>query len=117
MEEKDIRRVVGEYFGINPTTKLPKNMEIKITRGEDYEGDESEIKGIKIPWEEHIGNISGVARISPLDIMYYLGMKHTESNYRKAVNIMKGIAKVKGGYLVEIVGKNKYLLINPRYKR
>ena len=117
MDEKEIKKVVGEYFGMNPTSKLPKDLEIRITRGEDYEGDESEIKSIKIPWEEHIGNISGVARISPLDIMHYLHMKYSESNYRKAVNIMKGIAKVRGGYLVEVVGKNKYLLINPRYKR
>ncbi len=116
MEKGEIKKVVMEYFGINPTTKVPKNLEIRITRGEDYRGDE-DVKKIKIPWESHIGNISGVARISPLDLIYYLNMDYTDENYRIAINMLKGLAKIYGGYFVEIVGKDKYLLINPRYKR
>ncbi len=117
MEAREIKKITMEYFGINPTTKVPKNMEFKITRGEDYEGDIEEIKKIKIPWEEHIGNLSGVARISPLDLMYYLKMSNSRENYEKAVNMLKGFAKIYGGYFVEVVGKNKYLLINPKFKR
>ncbi len=116
MDEKEIKKIVATYFGFTPSIKIG-NKKIRITQGEDIDGDVNEVKKIRIRWEEHIGNLSGAARVSPLDIMKITGMEYSEENYRKAVEIMKGIAKREGVYFVEIVGEDKYLLINPRYKR
>ena len=113
MDEKEIKRVVATYFGFTPTVKEGK-IKMSVYRGKEVEGGE-ETK-IKIRWEEHIGNLSGVARISPLDIMHELNMDMSEENYRRAVEIMKGIARRDNLYFVEIDG-DKYLLINPRYRR
>lgn len=107
MDENEIRKIAAMYFGFTPKLN-EKKLKMRIVEPEDGEK-------IKIKWEEHIGNMSGVARVSPLDIMHDLKMENTEENYRKAVDIMKAMAGEKGIYLVEVEGK--YLLINSKFRR
>ena len=114
MEEREIRKIVAEYFGITPTVNLNK-VKIKVYTAAELDAPAGEVK-VRIRWEEHIGNRSGVARISPLDIMYQLGMEFNDENYRKAVDIMKTLAKRQNLYFVEVEG-DRYLLINPKYRR
>ena len=113
MDVKEIRKVAASYFGFTPSIKESKK--IKVYRGSEIEGGVEE--RIKIRWEEHIGNLSGVARITPLDIMHMLGLERSEENYRRAVEMMKGLAKKHDLYLVEIEKEGRYLLVNPKYRR
>jgi len=111
MNEKDIKGIVASYFGFTPSLKADK-LNIEITHGKKIDAEK-----IKIRWEEHIGNMTGVARVSPLDIMHQLGLEPTKENEKKAVNIMKSIAHEQNLYFVEVLGKERYLLINPKYRR
>ncbi len=113
MKEGEIRKIVATYFGFTPSIKEEK-IKMRILRGSEVDGGED--TKVKVRWEEHIGNLSGVARISPMDIMHELKLDSGEKNYRRAVEIMKGIAKRDDLYFVEIEG-DRYLLINPRYRR
>ncbi len=104
--EDEIKKIVAAYFGFKPTISS-ENLEINIIPG----GKEK----IRVKWEEHIGNLSGVARVSPLDIMYEMGWENNEENYSRAVEMLKSAAGNEGYYLVEV--KGKYLLINTKYRR
>ncbi len=111
MNESEIKNIVVTYFGFTPTMNADK-IEVTISKGEDT-GEQA----IKVKWEEHIGNTSGIARVSPLDIMHEMNLENNKENEKKAIEIMKATAKKEGIYFVEVVGKNKYLLINPKYRR
>ena len=112
MDEKELKSIAAIYFGFTPSTKVPKNVKIEILEPE-YGGSE-EAKKIKIKWENHIGSESRVARITPLDIMHYLGMKNTKNNYSKAVAILLDLAALNNLPVVKV--GDEYLLINPKYK-
>ena len=107
MNKNEIKKIVAMYFGFTPKISANK-LKINVLDGEEGEK-------IKIKWEEHIGNLSGIARVSPLDIMHDLHMENNKENYRKTVELMKTLAKENGIYLVEI--DDKYLLINSKYRR
>ncbi len=110
MNKKELKEVFAAYYGLGSSMRGEK-VKIEIVDVEDA-GEAS----IKIPWEEHIGNISGVARISPFDIIYYERMKINDENIRKAIEIMKGLAKKNNLYLTKD-SSERYLLINPKYRR
>ncbi len=112
MDEKELKSIAAIYFGFTLSTKVPKNVKIEILEPE-YEGSE-EAKKIKIKWENHIGSESRIARITPLDIMHYLGMKNTKNNYSKAVTILLDLAALNN--LLVVKAGDEYLLINPKYK-
>ena len=109
MDEKMLKEIVAMYFGFTPKIN-GKKIKISVVPGE---GEEK----MKIKWEEHIGNLSGVARVSPLDIMHDMDWENTDENYAKAVEIMKSVATEKGVYLVKVEKENRYLLINTKYRR
>lgn len=113
MDEKELKRIASLYFGLTPTPKIPKNANFEILG--DFEGNVDEARKLKIRWENHIGAESGVARLSPLDIMHYLDMKNTKENYMKAVGILKGLAKLYNLPILRI--GDRYLLINPQHRR
>ena len=112
MDEKELKSIAAVYFGFTPSTKIPKNLNIEIIEPE-HSGSE-EAKKIKIKWENHIGSESKVARITPLDIMYYLGMKNTKDNYNKAVAILMDLAALNNLPVVKI--DEKYLLVNSKHR-
>ena len=110
MNKKELKEIFASYYGLGSSTKGDK---VKI---EIVPVDDAEEVNIKIPWEEHIGNISGVARISPLDILYYAKMKITKDSIEKAIEIMRGLGKKYNLYLIKD-SMGRYLLINPKYRR
>jgi|GEM_PF-3320205 hypothetical protein len=115
MREKELKEIAAKYFGFTQTAKIPENLEVEVIYPESLEGNEEYAKKVKIKWENHIGSSSGVARITPLDVMHYLHMKYTKENYEKAVEILKGIAKLNNLPIVRI--GDKYLLINSKHRR
>ena len=110
MNKKELKEIFASYYGLGSSTRGDK-VRIEIVPVEDASEED-----LKIPWEEHIGNISGVARISPWDVLYHKKMKATEENLKKAIEIMRGLAKRDNLYLVKDSG-GRYLLINPKYRR
>ena len=110
MNKKELKGIFVSYYGLGASTKGDK-VKIEFVPVEDAKEED-----LKIPWEEHIGNISGVARISPWDILYHKKMNVTEENIEKAIEIMRGLAKKHNLYLVKD-SEGRYLLINPRYRR
>ena len=112
MDEKELKSIAAIYFGSTPSTRIPKNLNIEILEPE-YKGSE-EAKKIKIKWENHIGSETKVARITPLDIMHYLGMKNTKDNYNRAVKILLDLAALNNLPVVKI--DDKYLLVNPKHR-
>ena len=112
MDDKELKRIAAIYFGFTPSTKIPKNLKMEIIEPK-YSGNK-EAKKIKIKWENHIGSESKVARITPLDIMHYLGMKNTKDNYSKAVAILLDLAALNNLPVVKV--EDKYLLVNPRHR-
>ncbi len=113
MDERELKRIAALYFGLTPTPKIPKNVDFEVLR--DFEGDIESAKKLKIRWENHMGAETGVARLSPMDIMHYLGMKNTGENYRRAVDILKGLAKLHNLPLLRV--GDRYLLVNPEHRR
>ncbi len=110
MDEKELKKIVVKYFGLAPSQNL-ESLDIERVHGE------GDMQKVKIRWEEHIGNLSGMARISPLDILYELGWKNTEENIEKAVRIMINIAKKDSLPLVRVGAGSRYLMVNPKYSR
>ncbi len=115
MRERDLKEIAAKYFGFTQAGKIPSNLDVEILYPDSIEGDVESAKKLKIRWENHIGAYTNVARLTPLDIMHYLHMKNTKDNYGKAVEILKGLAKMTKSPIVRI--GDKYLLINERHRR
>jgi len=115
MKERDLKEIAANYFGFTQTARLPENLDVEIIYPDSLEVDIEAAKKIKIKWENHIGSRSSVSRITPLDIMHDLHMKYTKENYAKALDILKGIAKLNNLPIVRI--GDKYLLINSKHRR
>ncbi len=113
MKENDLRRIAGLYFGLVPTPKIPSNADFEIIYPEDIS--DAEETNLHVKWANHIGAESGVARITPLDVMHYLDFKYTKDNYERAVKILKGIARREGLPLIRL--GERYLLVNPKHRR
>ncbi|NPA74938.1 MAG: hypothetical protein GXO25_02510 [Euryarchaeota archaeon] len=109
MSEEEIREVAAKYFGFGPAIKKD-SVEIELIDPEDTG------ETVRIKWEEHIGALSGVARVSDRDIMHELGLECGDANKERAVRVMKSVAHRSKAYLVRVNG-TRYLLINPRYRR
>ncbi len=111
MNKKQLKDIFASYYGIGSSGRGDK-VRIEVVDVSDVD----EEVNIKIPWEEHIGNLNGVARISPRDILYYAGLPLNEKNIERAVEIMKKLARKYNLYLIRD-DKGRYLLINPGYRR
>ncbi len=111
MNKKQLKDVFASYYGIGSSGR-GENARIEMVDVSDVD----DKVDIRIPWEEHIGNLSGVARISPRDVLFYAKLPLNEKNIEKAVEIMKKLAKKYDLYLVKD-DKGRYLLINPNYRR
>ncbi len=111
LSKEEIEKLVAIFFGFTPASRLPKDAQVKIVDvGDAIEMEEA--KKLKIRWDNHIGGETKIARLTPLDILHYLGWKNTRENYEKAVEIMKYLAKKNSLILVKI--GDRYLLLNPR---
>lgn len=115
MRMEEIEKIVATYFGFTRAERLPKDIKIEIVDVEDSLEVE-ELNKLQIKWDNHIGGETKVARLTPLDILHYLNLENNTYNYKKAVDILKCLAKKNKGVVVVKVGE-KYLLINPRYRR
>ncbi len=115
MRGRELKEIAAKYFGFTQSGRIPANLDVEILHPDSMEGNVEEAKRIKVKWENHIGAYSNVARLSALDIMHYLHMKHTKDNYSKAVEILKGLAKIYNLPIVRI--EDKYLLINEKHRR
>ena len=114
MRMEEIEKIVVTYFGFTPAQRLPKDIKIEIVDVEDVLEAE-ELNKLQIKWDNHIGGETKVARLTPLDILHYLNLENNTSNYKKAVDILKYLAKKNKGVVVKV--GERYLLINPRYRR
>ncbi len=109
----NIEKIVGSYFGFTPARKMPRDVNVEVMDTKDAH-DPLGIDGIKIKWDNHIGSETRIARLTPLDILYYLTLEVNDDNYKNAVESLKYLGKK---YHVPVVKVGeRYLLINPKHR-
>ncbi len=109
----DLEKIVVSYFGFTPARKMPRDVKMEFLDTKDVQ-DPLGVDSIKIKWDNHIGSETRVARLTPLDILYYLALEVNNDNYVNAVESLKYLGKK---YRVPIVKiGEQYLLINPKHR-
>ncbi len=109
IDDEELKQIAATYFGLSQSIR-PSGIEIRRIAPEKCEDK------LKIPWEEHIGAVTGIARVSAMDILHLAGLECSQENYNEALRLMKCVAHRDSAILIEINGE-KHLLVNPRYRR